>query len=136
MMRRPPRSTRTDTLFPCTTLFLSDLHCRQHADRHAAPTGILRPMNRRFPRHLFAITGRLLLAVALVFSTGPWAAVLALTQAAACQHMMGDMPHAVADGSHDCCPDADAGGMPDCGKHGSTCTGIRSEEHTSELQSL
>lgn len=80
-------------------------------------------MNRRFPRHLFAITGRLLLAVALVFSTGPWAAVLASTQAAACQHMMGDMPHAVADGSHDCCPDADAGGMPDCGKHDSACTG-------------
>src|SRR3546814_11717400 len=23
MFRRPPRSTRTDTLFPCTTLFLS-----------------------------------------------------------------------------------------------------------------
>ncbi|PKM09372.1 MAG: hypothetical protein CVV14_00245 [Gammaproteobacteria bacterium HGW-Gammaproteobacteria-4] len=78
-------------------------------------------MNRRFPRHLFAITGRLLLAVALVFSTGPWAAVLASTPAD-CPHMMGDMPHAAA---HDCCPDADgAGGMPDCGKHGSLCTGI------------
>src|SRR3546814_6790628 len=25
MMRRPPRSTRTATLFPCTTLFRSDL---------------------------------------------------------------------------------------------------------------
>src|SRR3546814_17417243 len=24
MIRRPPRSTRTDTLFPCTTLFRSD----------------------------------------------------------------------------------------------------------------
>src|SRR3546814_21016577 len=25
MRRRPPRSTRTDTLFPCTTLFRSDV---------------------------------------------------------------------------------------------------------------
>src|SRR3546814_15114635 len=30
MMRRPPRSTRTDTLFPYTTLFLSKLSdCRE-----------------------------------------------------------------------------------------------------------
>src|SRR3546814_16789577 len=27
MIRRPPRSTRTDTLFPYTTLFRSPLHC-------------------------------------------------------------------------------------------------------------
>src|SRR3546814_3818360 len=26
MIRRPPRSTRTDTLFPYTTLFRSDIH--------------------------------------------------------------------------------------------------------------
>src|SRR3546814_2879761 len=32
MMRRPPRSTRTDTLFPYTTLFRSGLH-----GDHAAP---------------------------------------------------------------------------------------------------
>src|SRR3546814_6896574 len=28
MTRRPPRSTRTDTLFPYTTLFLSPMLCR------------------------------------------------------------------------------------------------------------
>src|SRR3546814_8109168 len=28
MIRRPPRSTRTDTLFPYTTLFRSDLYCK------------------------------------------------------------------------------------------------------------
>src|SRR3546814_10739189 len=28
MIRRPPRSTRTDTLFPYTTLFRSDLHAK------------------------------------------------------------------------------------------------------------
>src|SRR3546814_7926922 len=27
MIRRPPRSTRTDTLFPYTTLFRSECHC-------------------------------------------------------------------------------------------------------------
>src|SRR3546814_19992730 len=37
MIRRPPRSTRTDTLFPYTTLFRSDgvrlaVHRRQHDD--------------------------------------------------------------------------------------------------------
>src|SRR3546814_2763282 len=33
MIRRPPRSTRTDTLFPYTTLFRSDLDAgARHAD--------------------------------------------------------------------------------------------------------
>src|SRR3546814_10774610 len=33
MRRRPPRSTRTDTLFPYTTLFRSQVHQdRRHAD--------------------------------------------------------------------------------------------------------
>src|SRR3546814_752291 len=32
MIRRPPRSTRTDTLFPYTTLFRSALFDLQHAD--------------------------------------------------------------------------------------------------------
>src|SRR3546814_20080460 len=32
MIRRPPRSTRTDTLFPYTTLFRSRLEARQEAD--------------------------------------------------------------------------------------------------------
>src|SRR3546814_3148048 len=34
MIRRPPRSTRTDTLFPYTTLFRSR---RREADRELAP---------------------------------------------------------------------------------------------------
>src|SRR3546814_20258304 len=33
MIRRPPRSTRTDTLFPYTTLFRSPVHLR-HGDVH------------------------------------------------------------------------------------------------------
>src|SRR3546814_6948652 len=35
-MRRPPRSTRTDTLFPSTTLFRSELLAGRIADRGAA----------------------------------------------------------------------------------------------------
>src|SRR3546814_8748746 len=31
MIRRPPRSTRTDTLFPYTTLFRSPAHCIANA---------------------------------------------------------------------------------------------------------
>src|SRR3546814_2301583 len=34
MVRRPPRSTRTDTLFPYTTLFRSELASRYINDRH------------------------------------------------------------------------------------------------------
>src|SRR3546814_3736097 len=35
MIRRPPRSTRTDTLFPYTTLFRSD--CRRQGQARARP---------------------------------------------------------------------------------------------------
>src|SRR3546814_4691199 len=38
MIRRPPRSTRTDTLFPYTTLFRSiDPELAHHETRHAGP---------------------------------------------------------------------------------------------------
>src|SRR3546814_5473694 len=80
---------------------------------------ILRAMNRRTAKRLFAIAGRLLLAVSLVFSTGPWASVLASVRAGDCQHMMSTAQHGSASTNYDCCPDA-----------------RRSEEHTSELQSL
>src|SRR3546814_13160844 len=46
MILRPPRSTRTDTLFPSTTLFRSalQLHCdlRRHVDRLGIDAGELR----------------------------------------------------------------------------------------------
>src|SRR3546814_15381473 len=42
MLRRPPRSTRTDTLFPYTTLFRSARRRRGHHDRAAAAPGDLR----------------------------------------------------------------------------------------------
>src|SRR3546814_8199561 len=37
MIRRPPRSTRTDTLFPYTTLFRSLRHRPRRQDRTLAP---------------------------------------------------------------------------------------------------
>src|SRR3546814_17631831 len=46
MIRRPPRSTRTDTLFPYTTLFRSrgDQPGRRHGDAPERPRGDLRAL--------------------------------------------------------------------------------------------
>src|SRR3546814_20105171 len=52
MIRRPPRSTRTDTLFPYTTLFRSKAHlvAVEHRTRHD-----LRRQRRQFHRRQFLI---------------------------------------------------------------------------------
>src|SRR3546814_16938086 len=42
MIRRPPRSTRTDTLFPYTTLFRSDAPARGDVDHDLRAVGTLR----------------------------------------------------------------------------------------------
>src|SRR3546814_1258127 len=47
MIRRPPRSTRTDTLFPYTTLFRSRLRPRKRLRRKPSPK---RRRPRRKPR--------------------------------------------------------------------------------------
>jgi len=81
-------------------------------------------MNRRTAKRVFAVTGRLLLALSLLFATGPWAQVLAAARAADCAHRMSAMQHG-ADNGDDCC--ADMGGehgVPACGKHGSLCGGV------------
>src|SRR3546814_2358961 len=53
MTRRPPRSTRTDTLFPYTTLFRSpageDRQSREEDARRLHPQGRLRHHRRRPP---------------------------------------------------------------------------------------
>src|SRR3546814_9992246 len=49
MIRRPPRSTRTDTLFPYTTLFRSRI----------AHFGVMSPLaSGEFPRGFFSYFGR------------------------------------------------------------------------------
>src|SRR3546814_2373975 len=40
MLRRPPRSTRTDTLFPYTTLFRSQIHGEDRSRLHAGDLDI------------------------------------------------------------------------------------------------
>src|SRR3546814_3951071 len=47
MIRRPPRSTRTDTLFPYTTLFRSRI---SHVRPHRPPARCGRPRRQRSPR--------------------------------------------------------------------------------------
>src|SRR3546814_6916524 len=54
MLRRPPRSTRTDTLFPYTTLVRSPYRTpagRAAADPLRVPAGRRPPLRRREPRH-------------------------------------------------------------------------------------
>src|SRR3546814_2568261 len=49
MIRLPPRSTRTDTLFPYTTLFRS--HTSRASTSSSTPTSISRPTASRSMRH-------------------------------------------------------------------------------------
>src|SRR3546814_3047145 len=62
MLRRPPRSTRTDTLFPYTTLFrargsASARHVRRRADRHGRRQAGHRSSDRRRDRQRNAAGG-------------------------------------------------------------------------------
>src|SRR3546814_9427042 len=50
MIRRPPRSTRTDTLFPYTTLFRSPLLFRQGGERALERRQVERVLLRRRDR--------------------------------------------------------------------------------------
>src|SRR3546814_12954769 len=74
MIRRPPRSTRTDTLFPYTTLFRSgngDHHVGELAGFHLAPPG--RPFEKEPHRRClpaeqaFAKAGRRRFLLAIIF---------------------------------------------------------------------
>src|SRR3546814_2453524 len=95
MLRRPPRSTRTDTLFPYTTLFRS-----QGMVREVRP----RPRIRDDRRHLHRPGGR--------------EGALARQELRPRNPILGD-------------------GRPDDGRSGrQPDLSYRSEEHTSELQSL
>src|SRR3546814_1326249 len=101
MIRRPPRSTRTDTLFPYTTLVRS-------------PGGaVARPLD-----HAIARAG------------GQPLLLIHMHLLAAGAGLLGDgqFDHAVLDGGH-----AHHDGPIDLARR---AAGKRSEEHTSELQSL
>src|SRR3546814_6850224 len=96
MLRRPPRSTRTDTLFPYTTLFRSDKPKRRISRLHPCAASA----NKR-PPHPNPL---------------PWAPSGGPSHRRRSFHPARTGPHAR--------------------RPRSTCWKQRSEEHTSELQSL
>src|SRR3546814_2867413 len=51
MRRRPPRSTRTDTLFPYTTLFRSGMALSVHADSELVPGAVEVRFELQVPGH-------------------------------------------------------------------------------------
>src|SRR3546814_9026221 len=109
MIRRPPRSTRTDTLFPYTTLFRS-------------PEGLLLRRRPRRNRHLLALINEMgWLPPSLTASR---CASVFLVQATNGK-----------DGNHEYRYDDWCGSGKVCFP-GSRGVDERSEEHTSELQSL
>src|SRR3546814_5261354 len=120
MIRRPPRSTRTDTLFPYTTLFRSDIV--------GVPAFVARPIG-----HQVQVTRRVigLARIAAVVDIAPG------SQRG--RHLRIEREPRAADGQEAC--GRRRGGIGR--RHG--CRGMpwqfpgpiaRSEEHTSELQSL
>src|SRR3546814_13989945 len=59
MIRRPPRSTRTDTLFPYTTLFRSPSHAvRVHERGVAGDDGVEQSGRTRQPRTHAALSAK------------------------------------------------------------------------------
>src|SRR3546814_1058833 len=50
MSRRPPRSTRTDTLVPYTTLFRSGDRALQHRAHHRGAVALLQQLDGRLAR--------------------------------------------------------------------------------------
>src|SRR3546814_15162413 len=74
MIRRPPKSTRTDTLFPYTTLFRSTGHRLDRPERTRRPAPP--PMITRLSQSRLALTGLFVLAAligaGLLFAMQTW----------------------------------------------------------------
>src|SRR3546814_2065586 len=125
MIRRPPRSTRTDTLFPYTTLFRSAYGPRDQAGFHQHWL-IARREGDTTPFHAYAPTAALATAGRMAAAGDDPASPLA------------DIDHALRVD-----PAAYAAQLTGLARHlrVETVSGApggveRSEEHTSELQSL
>src|SRR3546814_9114304 len=65
MIRRPPRSTRTDTLFPYTTLFRSMCFASRHEAEHS-PSGLRGGRRRGFVAFVVELVTVAILAPAAV----------------------------------------------------------------------
>src|SRR3546814_3357960 len=123
MIRRPPRSTRTDTLFPYTTLFRSRLEAAELGDVGAGGEGLVaRPAQHQRPGVALAGGAFADLRQTLVHAEGEGIARLGPVE--------GDDADAVAQLVEQILAHETI--LPTCR---STRPG-RSEEHTSELQSL
>src|SRR3546814_7286881 len=110
MIRQPPRSTRTDTLLPYTTLFRSRGECRRRGrSRPAAPDPARRRPRSAQPR------------VKKTWSCDPVTRTNAFTTSSAIEWIV----HGQINKVHEYAQDRH--------QQGPLC---RSEEHTSELQSL
>src|SRR3546814_8139276 len=131
MIRRPPRSTRTDTLFPYTTLFRSECLLALVWFPSALSIIIDRKQQGRFCERVTA------------FEIAPRNIQIILSKSDSCYQIFpqnGRIRAMIAQ------VDFDPGGqvachimsvLPVCPQHGDGRRGrTRSEEHTSELQSL
>src|SRR3546814_2601408 len=129
MLRRPPRSTRTDTLFPYTTLFRSTLVEAECVQRGEPVAGVLRPHGQVTQGRVDSFGAqRVLHGAQLELDAGPRLVghrdPLARLAIAALFEPPPSEESEKASGERG----ADAA---DRGDHE-----VRSEEHTSELQSL
>src|SRR3546814_5814487 len=123
MIRRPPSSTRTDTLFPYTTLFRSLTCGDTQIERHR----FLVARDHRPPQR-FA-----------VFAAPPYAHRVTLARRLDLDHLGAEVRHqltAERPGDQRAHFDDAQTRQRAVGKVGKVVHGFRSEEHTSELQSL
>src|SRR3546814_1863994 len=133
MIRRPPRSTRTDTLFPYTTLFRSDAHGDDCIFDAAALALDQRVADAACARHAERVADRDRAAVDVERFMGDAervAAIEHLHRERFVQFPQADVVHLQLEafeqlGDREDGADAHFVGL-----------GARSEEHTSELQSL
>src|SRR3546814_2863876 len=128
MIRRPPRSTPTDTLFPYTTLFRSAI-ARDAPARQVETVGDMALARDAARANVIAECGRIAERRALIAADqvepGERAAGEILGLEIIDRHLVGDRREQAADEAHVVIP-----GQP------RNAAVARSEEHTAELQSL
>src|SRR3546814_12403143 len=132
MTRRPPRSTRTATLFPYTTLFRSEI-IRAAAGRKPSVVGEQRQLDARGAAALHADLARRGVAHVDHAATGKGAAVVDTDDHAVAVRHVGDAHHA-AEGQR-AVRRGELAGIETLAVRGAVA-GERSGEHTSELQAL
>src|SRR3546814_9953063 len=150
MIRRPPRSTRTDTLFPYTTLFRSPLaslarlegqeglvlEAVEHVDRARRLRGALgrgRLQPSRF-RHQLLKVGIVTASLTLRVRRESFAYLKPFRISGHVFTAPELMVAELSDGTH--CGRGEAAGVYFLGDDVPAMLAARSEEHTSELQSL